>query len=146
LAIGAAWFNTFFDEVSLDHETPFVTLVFFMTTASHFTNLRSFLDALRLRGELVEIDAEVDPRLEISEIHRRVIAAGGPALLFKNVKGKKFPLVCNMFGTRDRVDLAFGEEAKDFVRRIAALPEELLPPSIRKLWGLRDLGLDDGGC
>jgi len=112
-----------------------------MTAASHFTNLRSFLDALRVRGDLVEIDAEVDPKLEISEIHRRVIAAGGPALLFKNVKGKKFPLVCNMFGTRDRVDLAFGEEAKDFVRRIAALPEELLPPSIRKLWGLRDLGL-----
>ena len=110
-----------------------------------FTNLRQFLDALRARGDLVEIDAEVDARLEISEIHRRVIAANGPALLFKNVKGKRFPVACNMFGTRERVDLAFGDEAKQFVRRVAALPEELLPPSVRKIWGLRDLGIRAAG-
>lgn len=106
-----------------------------------FNSLRPFLEALRSRGELVEIDAPVDPRLEIPEIHRRVIAAGGPALLFRNVRGKSFPLVCNMFGTKSRVDLAFGDEAKEFVQRIAALPEELLPPTVRKLWGLRDLGI-----
>ena len=42
-------------------------------------NLRDFLDLLRARGEVVEIAAEVDPRLEIAEIHRRVIgAAAGP--------------------------------------------------------------------
>ncbi len=112
-----------------------------MGNDSNFTNLRSFLDALRVRGDLVQIDAEVDARLELPEIHRRVIAANGPALLFKKIKGKSFPVVCNMFGTRARVDLAFGEEAKEFVRRVASLPEELLPPSVRKIWGLRDLGL-----
>ena len=46
------------------------------------------------------MDAEVDARLEAAEIHRRVIAAGGPALLFTHVRGAEFPLVTNLFGTR----------------------------------------------
>ena len=46
-------------------------------------NLRDFLSCLRREGELVEIAAEVDPRLEAAEIHRRVVAAGGPALYFQ---------------------------------------------------------------
>ena len=45
-------------------------------------DLRSFLDELRGADELIEIEAEVSPDLELAEIHRRVIAAGGPALLF----------------------------------------------------------------
>ena len=44
------------------------------------TDLRAFLELLRREGELVEIEAEVDPDLEAAEVHRRVIAAGGPAL------------------------------------------------------------------
>jgi UbiD family decarboxylase len=70
--------------------------------------LRAFLDVLRREGDLVEVDAEVDPRLEVAEIHRRVIAAGGPALLFRRVKGSPFPLTTNLFGTRKRIELAFG--------------------------------------
>ena len=46
-----------------------------------YTDLREFLAALRRDGDLVEIETEVDPRLELAEVHRRVIAAGGPALL-----------------------------------------------------------------
>ena len=60
---------------------------------------------------LVEISAPVDPVLEAAEIHRRVIAAGGPALLFTNVKGAAFPLVTNLFGTARRAELAFGDAA-----------------------------------
>lgn len=105
-----------------------------------FTNLKSFISALRARRDIVEIAAEVDPHLEIAEIHRRVIAAGGPALLFTNVRGKRFPVVTNLFGTAERINLAFGKAPQDFVKRVAQLPEELLPPSLSKLWGLRDLG------
>ena len=43
-------------------------------------DLRTFLDVLRREGELIEIDAPVDPDLEAAEVHRRCIAAGGPAL------------------------------------------------------------------
>ncbi len=104
-----------------------------------FRNLRMFVEALRQRGQLVEVDAPVDARLEIAEIHRRVIAAGGPALLFTNVKGKDFPVVSNLFGTRDRVELAFGQDAKNLIAQVARLPHELLPPTMGKIWGLRSL-------
>ena len=55
-------------------------------------NLGSFLDLLRAEDELVTVEAPVDPDLEIAEIHRRVIASGGPALLFTRVKGSRLPL------------------------------------------------------
>src|SRR6185437_10750959 len=58
-----------------------------------FDSLGAFVDALRRRGELVEIGAQVDPYLEISEITDRVVKAGGPALLFTNVRGSEFPVV-----------------------------------------------------
>ena len=105
-----------------------------------FRNLSSYINALRTRDDFVEISAPVDPHLEIAEIHRRVIAAGGPALLFTNVKGKSFPVVTNLFGTKARVDLAFGERPKDLVRRVSEIPDELLPPTMGKLWHQRSLG------
>jgi UbiD family decarboxylase len=101
-------------------------------------DLRAFLDVLRREGDLVEIDAECDPNLEIAEIHRRVIAADGPALLFKNPKSRT-QVVTNLFGTKKRVDLAFGARPGEFIRRVAALPHELVPPSLGKLWAQRDL-------
>ena len=102
-------------------------------------DLRAFLDVLRREGDLVEVDAECDPYLEIAEIHRRVIAANGPAILFKRPKGGDFPIVTNLFGTRKRVELAFGSRPGEFIRRVAALPHELMPPSLGKLWAQRDL-------
>ncbi len=62
-------------------------------------NLRIFLDLLRKENEIIPIEAEVDPYLEAAEIHRRVIDQGGPALLFKRVKGSAYPVVTNLFGT-----------------------------------------------
>ncbi len=102
-------------------------------------DLRTFLAALRAEGELVEVEAEVDPYLELAEVHRRVIAANGPAILFKRVKGSTFPVVTNLFGTKKRVDLAFGTRAAEFVRRVAQLPHVLMPPSFSKAWAQRDL-------
>jgi len=99
-----------------------------------FANLRSFLHTLRQEKDLVDIDTEVDPYLELAEIHRRVIAEGGPALLFRRVKGSPFPVVTNLFGTRRRVDLAVGPRPERVVEQaVEALPE-LLPPRPFKLW------------
>lgn len=106
-----------------------------------FANLGSFIAELKRQGSLVEVDCEVDPYLEIAEIHRRVIAAGGPALLFRRVKNSQFPVVTNLFGSEARVNLAFGQDPKDLVAKIAALPEHLLPPSAVKLWRQRGLGM-----
>src|SRR6188474_2691222 len=103
-------------------------------------NLRTFIDALRRENEIVEISAEVDPCLEIAEIHRRVIAQQGKALLFTNVKGSQFPVVTNLFGTVKRIDLAFGKRPLEFVKRAVEVAESLLPPTLGKLWGFRDIG------
>ena len=99
-------------------------------------DLREFLAALRRRGELAVVRAEVDPRLEIAEIHRRVAAADGPALLFERVKGSEFPVVTNLFGTRERAALAIGPDAP---ARVAALAELLAagPPRLSALWRRR---------
>jgi len=105
-----------------------------------FPDLRAFLDRLRRDGDLAVVEAPVDARLEVAEIHRRVIAAGGPALLFTGVRGASFPLVTNLFGTRQRAELAFGTRPLRLIRRLVDLAETLLPPTPAKLWGARDLG------
>ncbi|MGK0220340.1 MAG: UbiD family decarboxylase [Planctomycetota bacterium] len=102
-------------------------------------DLHHFLDLLRADGELVEVDAPVDPDLELAEVHRRVIAAGGPAILFKNPVGRDFPVVTNLFGTAKRVELAFGNRPGEIIAEAARLPEELMPPSLGKLWSKRSL-------
>jgi UbiD family decarboxylase len=107
-----------------------------------FPDLRSFIDRLRRDRDLVEISAPVDAVLEAAEIHRRVIAAGGPALLFTNVTGASFPLVTNLFGTARRAELAFGTRPLELIKRVVHLAETLLPPSPAKLWAARDVGLE----
>jgi len=102
-------------------------------------NLRSFIDSLRRENELVEILAEVDPYLELAEIHRRVIEQQGKALLFQNVKGSRFPVVTNLFGSRKRIDLAFGKKPEKFVKRAVEAAEHLIPPKPKTLWQYRDL-------
>lgn len=102
-------------------------------------NLRTFIDVLRRASEIIEVTAEVDPYLEIAEIHRRVIEEQGKALLFRRVKGSAFPVVTNLFGTARRIELAFGAEPLAFVKRIVEAAEQLLPPKLGKLWQFRDL-------
>ena len=104
-----------------------------------FPDLRAFLDQLRRDRDLVEIGAPVDPCLEAAEIHRRVIAAGGPALLFTNVTGSAFPLATNLFGTARRAELAFGERPFRLIRRLVELAETLLPPTPAAVWSARDV-------
>jgi UbiD family decarboxylase len=104
-----------------------------------FTDLRSFLRLLEREGELVRIDALVDPALEVAEIHRRVIAAGGPALLFTDVAGADFPLATNLFGTGRRARWAFGRRPERLIRRAVEFVQTSMPPSPSQLWGARDL-------
>ena len=110
-----------------------------MTRHEAPTDLRVFLDLLRRDRDLVEVSAEVDPRLEAAEIHRRVVAAGGPALLFTNVRGHRMPVVTNLFGSARRVERAFGRRPEELIARAAALPQTLMPPTPARLWAQRDL-------
>jgi UbiD family decarboxylase len=102
-------------------------------------NLRSFLDLLRRENDLVTVECEVDPYLEVAEIHRRVIERGGPALLFTKVKGSGFPVATNLFGTKKRIEFAFGPKPEQFVRELVSVAESLLPPNRAELWKHRSL-------
>ena len=103
-------------------------------------NLRSYLESLRREGELHVIEEAVDPCLELAEIQRRTVAQQGPALLFTRVAGTEFPVATNLFGTRRRIELAFGEDPIRFFERLAEAAETLMPPALSRLWAFRDLG------
>ena len=105
-------------------------------------DLRSFIEVLKSEQDLLIIDEQVDPCLEIAEIHRRVIERHGPALLFTNVKGSSFPVITNLFGTAKRLDLAFGSKPQEFVKDIVNLAETIMPPTPGKLWKNRQLFFD----
>lgn len=62
---------------------------------------------LEKHGHLVRIKEEVDPHLEMASIQRRVYQQGGPAVLFENVKGSKYPAVANLFGSIERSKFMF---------------------------------------
>jgi 4-hydroxy-3-polyprenylbenzoate decarboxylase len=90
-----------------------------------YRNLRSCIADLEGTGRLVRIDCEIDPHLEMAEVHRRVYAAGGPALLFTRVKGCAFPAVSNLFGTLERTRFLF----RDTVSAVRHLVELKVDPS-----------------
>src|SRR5215467_10364875 len=105
-------------------------------------SLRTFLNLLERDNEIITISTEVDPYLEIAEVHRRVIAAGGPALLFARVKGSHYPVVTNLFGTERRLDLAFGPKPEQLVKDLVHVAESILPPKLDELWKHRSLALE----
>src|SRR5213593_1542504 len=104
-------------------------------------DLRAWIALLEREGELVRVSAEVDPDLEITEINDRVVKAGGPALLFENVKGSQHPLLINQFGTERRMSLAFGSPSLDDVARKLGDVLEMQPPQglVEKVRGLQKL-------
>ncbi|MBV9648098.1 MAG: menaquinone biosynthesis decarboxylase [Candidatus Eremiobacteraeota bacterium] len=107
-----------------------------------FNSLGEFVRALRRAGELQEIRASVSPHLEISEISNRVVKAGGPALLFTNVEGARYPVLTNQFGSARRMAMAFGARTLD---EVAARLRTLLDPRIPDAGGERLGRLLDAG-
>jgi UbiD family decarboxylase len=97
-------------------------------------NTRQFVEILRKENELLEITTEVDPYLELAEIQRQVVAQKGPAVLFKNVKGTRFPVVTNLYGSEKRIDLALGKKPENFIRDAVDLAQRFFPPDFKKIW------------
>ncbi|WP_061233953.1 UbiD family decarboxylase [Leptospira interrogans] len=98
-----------------------------------------FVKELQIQNELLIIEEEVDPILELAEIQRRVVAKRGPAILFKNVKGSRFSVVTNLYGSERRMKIAFGEEPVRFIQKIATTIQHILPPTPAKIWDLRNI-------
>ena len=72
-----------------------------------YKSLKQCIDDLDRNHHLIRITQEVDPHLEMAEIHRRVYQANGPAIYYAHVKGSPFPAVSNLFGTLDRSRFIF---------------------------------------
>ena len=87
-----------------------------------WADLRTFLAALEDRGELHRVVTEVDPDLEVAEITGRVSASpgGGSGLYFGNVRGSRFSLATNIFGSPGRMSLALGVESLDTLSSLMA--------------------------
>jgi 4-hydroxy-3-polyprenylbenzoate decarboxylase len=102
-----------------------------------YRDLRDFIGQLERRGELKRVRAEVDPRLEMTEICDRVLKAGGPAILFERPKGHSMPVLGNLFGTPHRVALGMGADSVDSLRDIGRLLAFLKEPEPPK--GFRDV-------
>ncbi len=94
-----------------------------------YRTLAAAVADLARTGQLVRIEQEIDPHLEAAEIHRRVYAAGGPAVYFARVKGTPFPMVSNLFGTLDRAQFLF-RDALDDVRKLVELKTD--PSNLRR--------------
>jgi len=109
-------------------------------------NLRTFIEQLWREKEIVEISVEVDPYLELAEIHRRVVEEGGPALLFTRVKGSKFPVVSNLFGTVRRMEMAMGPKPEAIIQSAIKAMDKLMPPKIKNLWDERSWLLSIARC
>ena len=103
-----------------------------------FRDLRDFIEFLENEGELKRIQTEVDPYLEVTEISDRTLRAGGPALLFENLKGSSMPLLANLFGNTRRIALAMGQEdisgLRDVGKLLAFLKEPTPPSGWKDLW------------
>lgn len=82
-----------------------------------YKNLAACVLDLEKHGHLVRVKEEVDPYLEMAAIHMRVHDCRGPALLFENIKGSKFPAVSNLFGTLERSKFMF----RDTLERVKML-------------------------
>src|SRR5919201_1815510 len=104
-------------------------------------DLRDWIARLEREGELVRVQAKVDPDLEITEINDRTVKAGGPALLFENVKGSEHALLINQFGTERRMAMAFDARSLDAVAEKLGEVLEMQPPQglIEKVRGLQKL-------
>ncbi len=96
-------------------------------------DLRAFIQMLEERGRLRRVATEVRSALELTEISDRVLRAGGPALLFERVRKddgtlSELPVLCNLFGTAERIALGMGRESANELREIGELLAYLKQP------------------
>jgi len=100
-----------------------------------FSSLRDFMARLERDGRLVRVGEPVSPHLEMTEIQTRLIAEGGPAVLFENVVGSDMPVLVNLFGTIERVAWGMGREPgqlREIGETLAFLKQPEPPEGLRQ--------------
>ena len=129
-----------------------------------YASLRDFLDRLAARGQLARVQAPVSPCLEMTEIQTRLLAEGGPAVLFENVARSTggsyaIPVLANLFGTVERVAWGMDREPqalREIGRTLAFLKQPEPPggwrealdmlPLLRTVMAMRPRTVGAGPC
>ena len=109
-----------------------------------YGSLRDFMAQLERDGKLVRVSEPVSTDLEMTEIQTRLLAEGGPAVLFENPvneKGEKsdMPVLVNLFGTVDRVAMGMNrkpEELREVGETLAFLRQPEPPEGVREAMGM----------
>jgi 4-hydroxy-3-polyprenylbenzoate decarboxylase len=107
-----------------------------------FGSLRDFIGRLERSGRLRRVSAPVSPELEMTEIQTRLLAEGGPAVLFENVvygdgRRAEMPVLVNLFGTVERVAWGMDREPqqlREVGETLAFLRQPEPPGSLREAW------------
>ena len=107
-----------------------------------YQSLRDFIAKLEAEGRLVRVAAPVSPVLEMTEIQTRLLAEGGPAVLFENVVGAdgaraEMPVLVNLFGTVERVAWGMDREPhqlREVGETLAFLRQPEPPGGIKEAW------------
>ena len=96
-----------------------------------YHSLREFVDRLENENELIRINDQVSPILEITEITDRVSKqpGGGKALLFENVEDSNIPVLINAFGSLKRINIALGIHDIEKIPRDIDKYLKIKPPS-----------------
>ncbi len=102
-----------------------------------FRTLGDFLADLERRGDLKRVTREVDPECEVAEIACREAKAEGPALLFENVRGARFPLAVNVLAAARRIEWALGRAPAAVGAELEEIFHALPPRRLADLWRLR---------
>jgi len=97
----------------------------------NYHSLREFVDRLENENELIRINDQVSPILEITEITDRVSKQpeGGKALLFENIEGSNIPVLINAFGSLKRINIALGVHDIEKIPRDIDKYLKIKPPS-----------------
>jgi len=100
-------------------------------------DLREFIQLLEEQDQLVRINTEISPHLEITEITDRV-SKGDPtknkALLFEKVLGSNMPVLINVFGNRKRMSLALGvSDLDDLTQKLSEVLDPRLPRGLGEM-------------
>ena len=85
-----------------------------------YKTLQQCISDLDKQGELLRITKEVNPELEMASIHLNEFEKEGKAILFKNVKGSKYAVVSNLFGSLKRSHFMF-RDSLEIVKQLIDL-------------------------
>src|SRR5205809_4140048 len=129
-----------------------------------YASLRDFIARLEAAGRLQRVTAPVSPVLEMTEIQTRLLAEGGPAVLFENVvdaagRRAEMPVLVNLFGTIERVALGMDrrpDQLREIGETLAFLKQPEPPggwrealdmlPLLRTVMAMRPRTLASGAC